>query len=195
VEKFFIEIESKDLYKSLLGYAKKLCNHNIVEYEDLVQETYLKAIDKKDYFKSEKSDIKFWMLSIMHNIFIDRKRRNIIENKMYPVSLFKEHGKYDDGHEVLDEREEIGVHDESLNPLELMENKQLNEKIKYLKKNLRKYIKNDKMYYVVMARLMGVKYIEISELFNINIESCKAMYFRFKEIHVDRLKKEIKTYI
>jgi RNA polymerase sigma factor (sigma-70 family) len=195
VEKFFIEIQSKDLHKSLLGYAKKLCNYNVTEYEDLVQETYLKSIDKKEFFKFEKSEMKFWMLSIMHNIFIDKKRKNSVENKMYSVSLYKEGGKYDDNKDTVEEREELGIDDESLNPLEILENREFRNKLKYLKKNLRKYIKNDNMYYVVMARLMGVKYVEISDMFNINLESCKAMYFRFKETHVENLKKEMKSYI
>lgn len=176
-------------------YAKRLCNHNIVECEDLVQETYLKAIDKKDSFQYDKSGMKYWLLSIMHNIFIDKKRKNKVETKMYPVSLFKEGGNNDDYRETVEEREELGLFDENLNPLEILENREFHAKAKYLKKNLRKYIKNEKMFNVVMARLMGVKYIEISELFDINIESCKAMYFRFKELHVERLKNEMKTYI
>jgi RNA polymerase sigma factor (sigma-70 family) len=195
VEKFLIEIQSKELYKSLMYYAKRLCNHNVEECEDLVQETYLKAIDKKDSFQFDKADMKYWLLSIMHNIFIDKKRRNKIENKMYPVSLFKEGGNNDEYRETVEEREELGIFDENLNPLEILEHREYKAKVKYLKKNLKKYIKNEKMYTVVMARLLGVKYIEISELFDINIESCKAMYFRFKETHVEKLKNEMKTYI
>lgn len=195
MEDFFIEIQSKDLHKSLTFYAKKLCNYNVTEYEDLVQETYLKAIDKKDFFKSEKADMKYWLISIMRNIFIDKKRKNLIETKMYPVSLFKEGGNNDDYHDTVDEREELGIYDETLNPLEILENREFHDKVKYLKKNLRNYIKNDNMYYVVMARLMNIKYIDIEKLFGIDIEACKALYFRFKKNKVEKLKEEMETYI
>lgn len=178
-------------------YAKKLTNFNLLESEDLVQDTFLKAIDKKEYYKPDKADMKKWLLSILHNIYIDNKRKCIIENKMYSTSIYKVGGdtgsNENDG--TLNEKEEISLYEETYNPLEVLENRELNEKIRYFKKNLRKYIKNEDMYIVVKARLMGLKFLDIEKMFGIKFQSGKTFYFRFKDICTTKMRKEIETYI
>jgi RNA polymerase sigma factor (sigma-70 family) len=193
VEKFLIELQSKTIRDSLMFYAKKLTYYDINESEDLLQETYLKAIDKKDKYTSEKADLKHWMISIMHNIYVDKKRKGIIENKMYSTSLYKEQRSDHEG--VVDEIEELSIFDDTYNPLEILENREFKDKLKMLKKNLRSYIKNEKMYTIVMARLMGIPFLEIERMFGINVQAGKSLYFRFREVYADKLKKEFETYI
>jgi RNA polymerase sigma-70 factor (ECF subfamily) len=43
--------------------------------EDLVQETYLRALSARDGFSLEEYGIRPWLLRIMHNLFISRSQR------------------------------------------------------------------------------------------------------------------------
>jgi RNA polymerase sigma factor (sigma-70 family) len=57
----------------LMYLAKKLVRNNIVDAEDLVQETLLKAFNNKDKFIEDRH-LKAWLSRIMTNIFIDKYR-------------------------------------------------------------------------------------------------------------------------
>jgi len=72
------EIEST--LSCLRNYAIHLTNKNINEAEELIQNTILKMIEKKDKYK-DKYTVLNWGAGIMHNLFIDDKRN--IKKKGY----------------------------------------------------------------------------------------------------------------
>ncbi|HMF75354.1 MAG TPA: sigma-70 family RNA polymerase sigma factor [Bryobacteraceae bacterium] len=57
----------------LYGYAMTL-TRNPTESEDLVQETYLRALRAKDQLRPE-SNIKSWLFTILRNIWLNQMRR------------------------------------------------------------------------------------------------------------------------
>jgi RNA polymerase sigma-70 factor (ECF subfamily) len=56
-------------------FARKLTN-NEDDAQDLLQETFLKALTFKDKFV-ESTNLKAWLFTIMKNIFINNYRRNV----------------------------------------------------------------------------------------------------------------------
>ena len=63
------------LHKHLEYFAKKLTN-NEDDAQDLLQETFLKALIFKDKFV-DSTNLKAWLFTIMKNIFINNYRRNV----------------------------------------------------------------------------------------------------------------------
>jgi RNA polymerase sigma-70 factor (ECF subfamily) len=63
------------MQKHLEYFAKKLTN-NDDDAQDLLQETFLKALLFKDKFV-ESTNLKAWLFTIMKNIFINNYRRNV----------------------------------------------------------------------------------------------------------------------
>lgn len=63
------------MHKHLEYFAKKLTN-NDDDAQDLLQETFLKALIFKDKFV-ESTNLKAWLFTIMKNIFINNYRRNV----------------------------------------------------------------------------------------------------------------------
>ncbi len=59
--------------KSINNYAIQLTN-NKEEARELIQETVVRAFCRKDYFADD-SNFTAWMLTIMHNIFLNSLRR------------------------------------------------------------------------------------------------------------------------
>jgi RNA polymerase sigma-70 factor (ECF subfamily) len=70
------EFESLALAQSDLLYrlARRL-THNGTQAEDLVQETFLRALKARDSFKLEKYGIRPWLVRIMHNLHFSRSDR------------------------------------------------------------------------------------------------------------------------
>jgi RNA polymerase sigma-70 factor (ECF subfamily) len=72
---------SARLLQDALAYADGLYNfarhlsHNAVEAEDLVQETYARALGAADQFK-EGSSLKSWLYRILRNTYFDLYRRD-----------------------------------------------------------------------------------------------------------------------
>lgn len=56
--------------------ARRLCQSDH-EAEDLVQETYLKALKGFTAFELREFGIKPWLLRILHNVFLNRRARNL----------------------------------------------------------------------------------------------------------------------
>ena len=63
------------MQKHLEYFAKKL-THNEDDAQDLLQETFLKALIFKDKFV-ESTNLKAWLFTIMKNIFINNYRRSV----------------------------------------------------------------------------------------------------------------------
>lgn len=56
----------------MLRYALSL-TRNAAEAEDLVHDSLVRALERKDQFKAERN-LRGWLLSILHNAFVDRTR-------------------------------------------------------------------------------------------------------------------------
>ncbi len=67
-----------DLQQGLKRFALKLTT-NSEEAQDLMQETFLKALSHRDKF-AEYTNLKAWVYTIMKNTFINNYRRRIKEN-------------------------------------------------------------------------------------------------------------------
>jgi len=83
------------LQKNLKYFAYTLTS-NYEDAQDLVQETYLKALTNKDKFTDD-SNLKAWTFTIMKNTFINNYRQNIRSNTimdktddLYYLNLSKE---------------------------------------------------------------------------------------------------------
>ncbi len=69
------------LQDNLKSFALSLTS-NYNEAQDLVQETFLKAIKYKDQF-AEKTNLKAWTYTIMKNTFINNYRRSVKQNTTF----------------------------------------------------------------------------------------------------------------
>ena len=69
------------LEDSLMSFALSL-TANQIEAQDLLQETFLKAIKYKDQFE-EKTNLKAWTYTIMKNTFINNYRRAVKQNTTF----------------------------------------------------------------------------------------------------------------
>jgi len=72
------------LEDSLMSFALSL-TANRTEAQDLLQETFLKAIKYKDQF-ADKTNLKAWTYTIMKNTFINNYRRAVKQNTTFDSS-------------------------------------------------------------------------------------------------------------
>ncbi len=70
-----------ELEDNLKGFALSLTS-NAEEAQDLLQETFLKALKYKDQFV-EKTNLKAWAYTIMKNTFINNYRRAVKQNTTF----------------------------------------------------------------------------------------------------------------
>ena len=104
-----IGIEHAD---GLYGYAVTL-TRNYAEAEDLVQETFLRALGAMHRLR-ENSNVKGWLFTILRNIWLNelRKRRNgpnmvgMEDNDGRALDL---PGKFKDSHEILVDHEDAQI--------------------------------------------------------------------------------------
>jgi RNA polymerase sigma-70 factor (ECF subfamily) len=122
--------------------------------EDLLHDTIIKMIEKENQFDGEKDYIK-WGFSVMHNLFIDEKRR-YKSNKNIHTQYFSEIERFD--------------YPASFDqPRDLL----IKYKFKIIKEKL-KLKKNEKHYELFILRSMGFSYKEISVLLNITVSRVKG---------------------
>lgn len=71
----------KDHYSELLGYCMRQCQNRVVA-EDLVQETFLKALQNNETLDSLSSGQKrAWLFRTLKNLMCDRYRRAALESR------------------------------------------------------------------------------------------------------------------
>lgn len=68
------------LQDTLRFFAKQL-THDDDDAQDLLQETFMKALSYKSYYR-EKSNLKAWLFTIMKNTFINQYRRKVRFNTL-----------------------------------------------------------------------------------------------------------------
>ena len=64
---------SDELQEKMIKMAMVLTKGNKADSKDLIQQTYLKAIEKQYQFKGDNIDK--WVIKILHNLFIDTTRK------------------------------------------------------------------------------------------------------------------------
>lgn len=64
---------SESLRSKMINFAKLLTKGNIAESEDLVQQSYLKAIENEHQFNGDNIDK--WVITILKNLFTDSTRK------------------------------------------------------------------------------------------------------------------------
>jgi RNA polymerase sigma-70 factor (ECF subfamily) len=68
----------------LLATARRLCG-NAADADDLVHDTYERALRRWDQY-TERGNLKSWLMTILHNLFIDRCRRAKRDPKAEAIS-------------------------------------------------------------------------------------------------------------
>ncbi len=155
-----------NLNDPLNRYALVLSS-NKEDANDLVQETYLRALNNKNKFLShQENNIKSWTFTIMKNIFINNYRRkksqkNKLENASEENSiLFAD--RYDN------------------NFVELLQIEEMNKNIEKLDSHLKDPLK---------LHLSGFKYKEIADMLTLNIGTVKSRLF-FARTNLKKLAEE-----
>ena len=66
-------------YEALEYYARKLCKNSCVEYEDLLQDTWLRAEQAFPNLKNH-DNLKAWLMTVLYSVFINTLRRERYRN-------------------------------------------------------------------------------------------------------------------
>lgn len=143
-----------NLESSLKRYASIL-TPNREDANDLLQETYLRALDNKEMFiSSQYKNLRGWTYTIMKNIFINNYRRvKNQKSKLENLSKFN-----------LTTQENY-VYDNLFNKFQLSE---MNKAIENLDNNQKKPL---------LMHLSGFKYKEIADELGVNIGTIKSRIF------------------
>ncbi len=156
IEKLYLEYK-QDIYNYLLSIT-----HNCTLSEDLLSETFVKAIYSMGNFKG-KSSIKTWLFSIARHLWLQSLRKD------------KPSVEYSD---LL----ELYVTD---NVLDSIMTKQIVDRMLELLKT-----KDEQIQKIVSMRVYGISYYEISEKIGISENSARVIDFRTKKWLKSILKKE-----
>ena len=77
-------------HQNVLKYFALKLTSDMDDAEDLLQETFLKALKYKDKFQ-EQTNLKSWLYTIMKNTFINNYRRNVRKRSIMTSSDDKEY--------------------------------------------------------------------------------------------------------
>ena len=91
-------------YRKVFNFAKRLCNNSELA-EDVTQETFLRAYAAFDTCRDD-TRIEKWLMRIVHNVFVDTKRREKRRITAVSESFFTEDGFLDqvaDTHQTIEE--------------------------------------------------------------------------------------------
>ena len=91
-EQYFEEVY-KQSYRKVFNFAKRLCD-NAELAEDVTQESFLRAYAAFDTCR-EDARIERWLMKIVHNVFVDTKRREKRRISTLSESFFLEDGYLD----------------------------------------------------------------------------------------------------
>ncbi len=152
-------------HKSFLHNLAMKLTKSVEDSNDLLQETFFKAIKNKDKFQ-EGTNIKGWLYTIMKNTFINAYRKKKNQNTFVDET----DNKY---FLNLNEAEKDAKTDSSVDHEYIM--KQINS----IEKT---YVETFMMYY------NGYKYEEISEILGIPLGTVKSRIFLARRKMMDKLK-------
>lgn len=150
--------------RSLIGMEEslKLFANSLVrnedEVNDLVQETYLKALKNRTRFiNSDRHNLRSWLYTILKNTFINQYRR-------------KKNGPFQPGE--MDYDQNVKATHKDFNPESYYYNNELKNTLSNLNSNLRIPLE---------MSLSGYKYREISDELNLKIGTVKSRIFISKK--------------
>ena len=151
------------LQKNLKYFAYTLTS-NYEDAQDLVQETFLKALMNRDKFTAD-TNLKAWTFTIMKNTFINNYRQNVRNNTILD--------KTDDLYYLnLSKESSIGLPDSDYGV------KEIQREIKNIDEDQRKPFE---MYN------QGYKYKEIADMLNLSIGTVKSRIFFTRKKLMDSL--------
>lgn len=149
-------IYSADLYRYLL-----FLTHNADRAEDLMMETFLRAITGANRFRGE-SSVKTWLFGIARNLWLQELRRLKRPPEEYLVRSYMEFSPED----TFDIREMLAV----------------------VKRLLLK--KDERERQVLLHRMNGYSYAQIAQKLGIAENTARVIEFRMKRWLLEELKKE-----
>jgi RNA polymerase sigma-70 factor (ECF subfamily) len=141
------------LEDNLIRYAYKLTS-NRDSAEDLLQETYLRALTYRDQF-ADATNLKAWAYTIMRNTFINQYRRNLLANMAFDGAqdFYMLHRLKDNS---------------NMTPDAILFSKEISSRISKLDEPLR---------IPFQMHLEGYKYQEIADVLNLKIGTVKSRIF------------------
>lgn len=152
--------------KSLNMHALKF-TYNKQDANDLVQETILKAFEKKEKFKEiENANFGGWIYFIMRNIFIDQKRKGKKQGHSKEISELS-----------LEDKALIGI--DFNKACEKIDSVIIDKALKDLPFNLRESL---------LLYIKGYLYREIAEIQKLPLDNVKSNIFRARKILREQLK-------
>lgn len=152
------------LQKNLKYFAYTLTS-NYEDAQDLVQETYLKALSNRDKFADD-TNLKAWTFTIMKNTFINNYRQNVRSNTIVD--------KTDDLYYLnLPKSSKVGIPDADISV------KEIEREIQRIDEEQRTPFE---MYHA------GYKYKEIADHLNLNIGTVKSRIFFTRKKLMETLK-------
>ncbi len=154
------------LQKNLKYFAYTLTS-NYDDAQDLVQETYLKALTNRDKF-TDNTNLKAWAFTIMKNTFINNYRQSVRNNTILD--------KTDDLYYL-----NLSKESKMSSPESKLSEKEISKKINAIEKDQRKPFE---MYNE------GYKYKEIAERLDLSIGTVKSRIFFTRK----KLMEELKDY-
>lgn len=141
------------LQKNLKYFAYTLTS-NYEDAQDLVQETFLKALTNRDKFTAN-TNLKAWTFTIMKNTFINNYRQNVRNNTILD--------KTDDLYYLnLSKESSIGLPDSALSEKEIQ-------------REIDRIDEDQRLPFEMYNR--GYKYKEIAEKLNLSIGTVKSRIF------------------
>ncbi len=141
------------LQKNLKYFAYTLTS-NYEDAQDLVQETFLKALTNRDKFTAN-TNLKAWTFTIMKNTFINNYRQNVRNNTILD--------KTDDLYYLnLSKESSIGLPDSALSEKEIQ-------------REINRIDQDQRLPFEMYNR--GFKYKEIAEKLNLSIGTVKSRIF------------------
>ena len=149
-------IYSADLYRYLL-----FLTHSADHAEDLMMETFLRAITGANRFRGE-SSVKTWLFGIARNLWLQELRRQKRPPEEYLVRSYMEFSPED----TFDERETLAA----------------------VKRLLLK--KEEQERQILLYRMNGYSYAQIAQKLDIAENTARVIEFRMKRWLLEELKKE-----
>jgi RNA polymerase sigma-70 factor (ECF subfamily) len=146
------DIIKKVDYLVLKRYAFYLEKSDLNNAEDLFQDTILRMIEKIDKFNENRyPSITSWGMSVMHNLFIDKKRKE--RRKKHNTRYISEIERFD--HPDIFGESKVSF-------------------IREKRKQAKKLIKNNKHREMFILRCFGLSYKDIAEVTNSTENQIKA---------------------
>lgn len=162
-----VQDKYKLLYHTALGWTK-----DEEDAKDLVQDTILLVISKKDLFEGDESCCIKWIVVVMKNLFISKWRKQNNNPGLY----------YD--------REEISFIKDQI----ASEEKEWTGEYERLIKVIDNVETNDKRRKMFFDFYIGYKYRELAEMYDINIGTVKSRMERTRSKIIEYERKEEQRY-